>query len=178
MSNLWQFQKGCIPWNKDKVGVYSKKTLSNWSAIRIGRPSYFKNKKHNAKSLKKIRLSLKGRIPWNKGTKGVPWTKARREAQKRIVFKQKKSIIKNGKEYSPLWNDIRKSVYKRDKYRCQECGKHCHNKTKIQCHHIDYDTTNNNLSNLITLCISCHGKTNYKRANWIKYNKQKMEERG
>jgi hypothetical protein len=46
------------------------------------------------------------------------------------------------KDGETLWNEIRKEIYKRDGWFCQECGIHCHNKVKIQCHHIDYNTTN------------------------------------
>ena len=35
--------------------------------------------------------------------------------------------------------------------------------------HIDYDKKNCNSDNLITLCRSCHRKTNFNRENWIKY---------
>ena len=68
------------------------------------------------------------------------------------------------------------NLYKRDGWICQECGVHCHNENKIQCHHIDYDTTNNDLSNLITLCSGCHAKSNYKRLDWMNHYKNKMEE--
>lgn len=58
------------------------------------------------------------------------------------------------------WEDIRKAVYKRDGYRCQVCGKHCKRK-EIQAHHIHpyRETFDNSLENLITLCNSCHAKT-------------------
>ena len=113
--------------------------------------------------------------------KNTPWTEARRKAQlnvkcspwseerKRKPKKPRKPLIKNGKEYPFNWNEIRKEVYKRDGWVCQECGIHCHNRKQIQCHHIDYDTSNNALSNLITLCSSCHAKTNFNREDWIKY---------
>lgn len=35
-------------------------------------------------------------------------------------------------------------------------------------HHIDYDKKNNNPENLITLCHSCHAKTNSNREYWTK----------
>ena len=95
--------------------------------------------------------------------KGKPWSEARRKSQKPNPF------IMNNKKYHPNWNEIRKQIYKRDNWVCQECGEKCHNEIKIQCHHIDYDINNNNLTNLITLCNSCHFKTNYKRSDWTSY---------
>lgn len=47
-------------------------------------------------------------------------------------------------------------VLERDNYECQICG----NKLKLVIHHLDHsgqtDTTNNEMSNLITLCRRCH----------------------
>jgi 5-methylcytosine-specific restriction endonuclease McrA len=59
----------------------------------------------------------------------------------------------------------------RDKYNhtCQECGV-IESRKKFSCHHIDYDKANNDISNLILLCQSCHVKTNRNRDMWkIKY---------
>lgn len=65
------------------------------------------------------------------------------------------------------WKVIRRKVYKRDNFRCQICGVKCvakNNATEetshriIQCHHKDpyKRSKNNDLSNLVTLCIRCH----------------------
>ncbi len=57
------------------------------------------------------------------------------------------------------WKDIRKKIYERDQWTCQDCGKHCEGR-EIQCHHIiPYkETQDNSEDNLVTLCVSCHGK--------------------
>jgi 5-methylcytosine-specific restriction endonuclease McrA len=115
----------------------------------------------------------KGVPSWNAGVKGGSWTLARREAQAKMVKRTRKpsTYRSRGRKYHPLWVEIRKLIYQRDKWLCQECGVHCHNSEigKIQCHHIDYDVDNNSLDNLITLCRSCHMKTNYKRVDWINH---------
>ena len=56
------------------------------------------------------------------------------------------------------WEGLRKTVYKRDGWVCQECGKHCEGR-EIQCHHkVPYKLTqDNSLENLITYCVRCHG---------------------
>lgn len=65
------------------------------------------------------------------------------------------------------WEDTRKDVYKRDNYKCRICGIHCTGKkynkinTTIQCHHIKPycgKETDNNIDNLITICLLCHIK--------------------
>ena len=84
---------------------------------------------------------------------------------------------RNGKEYGDGWIEIRKAIYERDNWTCQECHTKCHGngtKDKIQCHHVDYDVKNNDFNNLITLCASCHSKTNSKdRERWIAHFKRK-----
>ena len=57
------------------------------------------------------------------------------------------------------WEDLRKEVYARDNWHCRICFKHCEGR-EIQCHHIEnYNINkNNDLNNLITLCVACHGK--------------------
>lgn len=174
------FCKGVIPWNKGKKGVYSKETLEIWSKQRKGRISAFKGKKHTSETIIKLREIAKKRLI-HKGPKGKPWSEARRKAQEllaRVKPSRTKPIKKNGKIYSIDWHEIRKSVYRRDGWICQECGVHCSKKMQIQCHHIDYDTTNNDWSNLITLCSSCHAKTNFQRLDWENHYKNIMKGRG
>lgn len=57
--------------------------------------------------------------------------------------------------------DLRKwrlAVYKRDGYRCQDCG----TRTELHAHHIKFWSTHPELrfevSNGVTVCIDCHGK--------------------
>lgn len=71
------------------------------------------------------------------------------------------------------WETLRKEIYARDGYNCQDCGIKCIGKrdaTKktshkiIQCHHIEnYKVAkNNDKINLITLCLRCHLKRHNK----------------
>ncbi len=62
-------------------------------------------------------------------------------------------------------SDLKKKIYIRDNYSCRLCG----SKKIILCHHIDYNKDNNIEENLITLCKSCHAKTNNKRLEWMEY---------
>ncbi len=161
-----------IPWNKGKKCQYLigntygfKKGKAPWNKGLRGCPP-----RHTKPHTEKVRRKL------SEINKGKPWNEARRKAQLFIVRKKqvkrlrtKPFIVGNGREYHPLWGEIRKLVYKRDNWTCQECGVHCHNTKRINAHHIDYDITNNDLFNLITLCASCHMKTNFKRIDWIKH---------
>lgn len=68
----------------------------------------------------------------------------------------------------PHWGRVRRQVYERDNYTCQRCGVKCVSRNDydgtnggeiIQAHHINgYESSeDNDLSELITLCASCHG---------------------
>lgn len=66
--------------------------------------------------------------------------------------------------------ELKLMIRKRDNFTCQICF----NKELIRTfviHHIDYDKKNNNEKNLITLCRSCHAKTNSNREAWIRFFK-------
>lgn len=54
----------------------------------------------------------------------------------------------------PTVDAYRKRVYKHKKDHCQECRA----TENLQIHHIDGNPKNNRLSNLMTLCGSCHTK--------------------
>ncbi len=63
--------------------------------------------------------------------------------------------------------ELKEKIRKRDNYTCQLCGIH-EGKTprNLDVHHIDYDKTNCLPINLLSLCYSCHPKTNYNRSDW------------
>ena len=64
--------------------------------------------------------------------------------------------------YPPEFNKkLKQVILRRDNYTCQDI--YCkHLSKRLHVHHIDYDKKNNNPENLITLCNSCHSKTNGK----------------
>ena len=76
--------------------------------------------------------------------------------------------------YPLYWTEtLKKSIRQRDNYTCQKCEIHedeFNGRTKkMDVHHIDYDKENCNPCNLITLCKSCHAKTNVNRDYWLSY---------
>lgn len=67
----------------------------------------------------------------------------------------------------------------RDGYKCQICDKpEIENCNKLDVHHIDYNKNNIKPNNLISLCDSCHMKTNANRDYWYAYCMYIMVERG
>lgn len=84
---------------------------------------------------------------------------------------EKNSNWQGGKSfelYSLGWTKTcREQIRHRDGYKCQVCGvPEVECKRKLHVHHIDYDKKNIGPNNLISLCNSCHVKTNYRREFW------------
>lgn len=72
----------------------------------------------------------------------------------------------NSEYGSEFDSSLKEKVRFRNSYKCQFCGcSQIENGRQLDCHHIDYNKKNNT-SNLISLCRSCHIKTNYKREYW------------
>jgi len=80
-------------------------------------------------------------------------------------------------EYSQDFTDyLKKSIRDRDNHECQVCHiKEEDLDRKLDVHHIDYNKMNCNEENLISLCLSCHVKTNYDRDYWFAYFNYIME---
>ncbi len=74
-------------------------------------------------------------------------------SMKSTRLRQKRPRLRlNAKEYAI----IRSRVLERDGWRCQECG----SMKELEVHHIRHRSQlgDDVMHNLITLCVSCHGK--------------------
>ena len=70
-------------------------------------------------------------------------------------------------DFSP---ELKEKIRKRDNYICRMLGCNAiQSNKKFPIHHIDYNKQNNEPENLITLCHSCHSKTNHNRDYWQYY---------
>jgi len=87
-----------------------------------------------------------------------------------------RSSVKYPREFNL---QLKEFIRNRDNYRCQNC-----NKTekdligfhkKLDVHHIDYNKTNCNLKNLITLCRYCNSHANSNRDYWYSFFTYLME---
>lgn len=82
-----------------------------------------------------------------------------------------KSFEEYGAEFD---NALKEQIRFRDKYTCQICGcSQLENGRQLDIHHIDYDKKDLDFNNLISLCHSCHMKTNGNRNHWTEYFKMK-----
>lgn len=68
---------------------------------------------------------------------------------------------------------FRLMIRRRDNYRCAICGDR-----GLDVHHIDYNKKHTAYENCITLCHSCHGKTNSDRERWKKHFMNVIYEHG
>lgn len=86
-----------------------------------------------------------------------------------------------GKSFEPYsidWNEtLKKAIRERDSYTCQLCGRPQDTKKQHAVHHIDYNKKNCNPENLITLCCSCHIRTNKNRKEWENYFLEAVKEK-
>ncbi len=96
----------------------------------------------------------KGHTPWNKG---LNWEGISGENH----WNWKGGVPQRYEGKSTKVREWAKSIYKRDFFTCQFCGKHC--ATDIQAHHIDAWAENKgkrfDVNNGLTLCFKCHLKT-------------------
>jgi len=138
------------------------------------------------KQRKNLSKSLKGRPPTS-GMKGKYQTeKAKRKMKESAIKRGILPPLHEGENchfwkggitdypYPENWTDnLKESIRQRDNYTCQLCGFHQDEligwNKKLDIHHIDYDKDNLNPLNLITLCRSCHIKTNQNRDYWTNY---------
>jgi len=152
------YYKPC--YNKSRFCTRACQHISQAQEFKDGRfngeNNPFYGKSHKKKSIKKMMQSLPNRkleSHWN-------W-------QGGISFKP----------YPLGWSKTYKEQIRyRDSYTCKICGvpeSEC--SRKLHVHHIDYNKDNIKESNLISLCMSCHFKTNYNREYWIYFFTNKGE---
>lgn len=121
----------------------------------------------------------KGNIKISKALLGHTCSPETRKKISEAQSGEKSKNWKGGISYQPYpekWNEtLKNSIRQRDGYACQECGIHQDELDgrfkKLDVHHIDYNKDNLDPKNLITLCKSCHSKTNINRDYWLNYFK-------
>jgi len=194
--------KGQIPWNKGKTGCYSEETIERLRKANIGKKMSEETKrklseaKKGSKASEEAKRKMRGRIVSEETRKKIrkinKGRKHTEEAKRKISKAQKGKNNNNwqgGISFEPYGlefnNKLREQIRKRDNYRCQQCFQHQDalfenykagiRRRKLSVHHIDYQKTNNNPENLISLCRSCHQQTNFKREDWEEYFKNRIK---
>jgi len=128
-------KRGGSSWNKGKKLNYDvwNKGLNKTNDIRLMKLS----KKHNGVRFSPHSEFKNGHVPWD--------------------YIDGRSKKKCPGRYGDGWSKIRYLVYMRDRFSCQHCG--CKNRILDVHHKVPFlFSFDNSLSNLITLCRSCHSK--------------------
>ena len=156
------FKNGHIPWNKGKTWNKENRNKISKTLKRKYKTGEIIHGMLNRKHTKKTKIKMKN-------------AKLKNPVR---YWKDKKRIDMRGNKH-PRWNPLtktnyidafkikewRNTVFKRDKYICQECGKrNCylhphHIVPKIECHLMDYDELIYDIDNGLTLCKECHMET-------------------
>lgn len=152
----WKPVRLCLICGKDGVRAgrkYCSKVC--YGIAERGRITWMKGKKHSQESREKIGLAKKGKHPPNYGKPNYNGRGENCHLWKGGVTKES-AKIRTSLEYK----NWRRSVFERDDYTCQECGKrggnlYAHHQKDFALHqHLRFD-----ISNGITLCLLCHKKT-------------------
>lgn len=112
------------------------------------------------------------RVSWSKG---LTWETDERVRKMSITilegYQNGRDVhnkgVGNDSLYCDAWKDqeYKDDIMERDNFECQ--NPFCYHTTFTLCvHHIDYDKGNCHPNNLISLCRSCHGKSNFNRDEW------------
>jgi hypothetical protein len=146
--------QGYIPHNKGKInkeyyGEDKAKEISNKiSSSLVGKYSGDKNSMFGV-SRPGVGFYFRAKVGTFKGEKNPNWKNGASFELYGIVFTK----------------ELKRKIFVRDNSICQICGANRLWK-KLDCHHIDYDKQNNDETNLISLCPTCHTKTNFNRDYW------------
>lgn len=162
--------KGVWRWIKD-YGIETRPRGHNLPPpTPSGSDNPFYGKKHSKKTKEKIRQARieDGRMPCMKD--GVHWMKHDDYSQEDHPSWQGGITPERQALYSsPEWSEVVKKVWKRDKAKCQRCGKHHNTKENRGTFHIHHvisfvvEETRIDLNNLVLLCKECH--------HWVHSNK-------
>ena len=161
---------------------FTEETIKNMSNAQKGIKLSDEHKK-------KISIAATGRQPSEETKRKISdHHKGRPGAERTEEWCKRLSESKMG-EKNPAWNGgtsflpychkfnnkLRELIRNRDNRTCQNCGIK-ENGRKHSVHHIHYDKENC-YPNLITLCISCHLKTNNNRDYWEGFYMNKLNDR-
>lgn len=126
---------------------------------RIGEANPFYGKKHTAETIQHWKNTKSGKTSYNEEQQLLQ----QQNTPKKENHPNWLGGTSNG-EYGPEFNKSLKQLMKEEyNHTCQLCNIETQ---LLDIHHIDYNKSNNNISNLIPLCKKCHGLTNFNRDKW------------
>lgn len=160
---------------------WSEEAKQKRSEAYQGRGNSFYGRKHTEETKAKISRANKGIIfteEWKKqqsermsgegnpffGKKHTEETRAKMKRNRPNQSGELNPAWIDGRSYEPYgprWEKLREEIRERDSHTCQKCGGK-QKREKLIVHHIDGNKKNNEPSNLICYCRSCHGKVEWR----------------
>jgi len=180
--NPTRFKKGNL---HPYFGKHSPSFQKHWK-WKLSDRKKIKGRKFTEEHRKNLSESCKGRIiskkQKNKISNTLKGRKLTKNHRKNIALGMEKDKHWNwqgGKSFEPYGlefnEDLKEVIRNRDRRKCQICEKtELEEGKKLSIHHIDYCKQNNNPNNLISLCATCHMKTNFNRNYWQDYFSKNM----
>ena len=174
--------------HKKQISETRKRLFKEGKLKVIGSPFKKGNIPHN----KGKKLSEKTRRKLSEAHKGKKLSKETRRKISEGHKGEKNSMYGMTGELSPGWKDglsfepytkefnkqFKNKIRKRDNQVCMLCEIHREKlKRALDVHHINYDKKLSFPQNCISLCNSCHMKTNSKRKYWTKFFQSLLEEK-
>lgn len=169
-----QFKKGFTPWNKGTKGVCKANSgcFKKGDKTRLGCPN-------TEETRIKIGNGNRGKKQTEEAKRKIGDYNLRVGKKPPIMFGEDNYNWQGGisfKLYPQEWTEtLKRSIRERDNYVCKVCST-TYNDREFHVHHINYDKKNCNPNNLITLCTSCHVKTNKNRDYWTGYFNNLMKQ--
>ena len=183
---------GRVPWNKGMVGL----------------PGYRKGAKHTQEARHKMSKAHTGmEKPWARSERvdvicpycGAVSQKTPYEAELYVGFCNLEhwyAYLDEHPDAHPNWRggvssepwpfefdeNLKEQIRARDGFRCQLCGvsadEHASDGRQLSVHHMDYDKNNCDPANLVTLCVVCHSRVNYRRDYYYELFRKQQIARG
>lgn len=161
-----------------KVKFCSRKCYRKWIAIPENSATFKKGKPRCTVCSKQL-TNYKSKLCWNHYRQIVgKFNKGKLRSE---IFRKHMSLVQGGTgiPYSDCLHPkefyyVRETIRSRDNHKCQVCHKRQY-KEKLSVHHIDYDKSNNEPKNLISLCRNCHRETLHNRDYWYAFFTYIME---
>ena len=174
-----------------KCHAFPRKLSEEWKRkIGLANSIALKGRKQSDEYKKKMSELKKNSFLYNRGKTGLH--KHGREAKEKIrqrslmLWKEEwyrqrmsgegSSLWKGGKSFEPypisFNNSLKRTIRERDDNKCVICNQE--GTGLLHVHHIDYDKNNCSESNLISLCMGCHCKTNFNREKWQRFFEEKQ----
>ena len=166
---------------RKKLSEAGFKYYEEFPGIRSGENHPMFGKHHSEETKAKISLSKMGKHPSEETRVRMSLSHSGENCSEET--RKKRSVAKIGEKcnwwqggiaydsYGP-GNDeeLKERIRIRDRHTCQNCSSvWVEGERLFSPHHIDYDKNNHVPWNRITLCNSCHSKTNTNREYWMDY---------